>query len=102
MSEIGISAALARRAWDEQCRRRDKIFVKWDEISENPTPEGHKRCMHCLEAMPWEENCECLLAVGKDIRRKALAIWGPLAKQNPAQVRTRKKKKNDSQAALFS
>lgn len=91
---VGIAATIARKEWEELCRRRDWIFEKWDEALENPTPEGYKRCMNCYEAMPWDENCECLIETGKDIRRKALLAWGPGSENPPANPGTRKKKKN--------
>lgn len=99
---IGIAATIARKEWEELCRRRDWIFSKWDEAAENPTPEGYKRCMNCYETMPWDEYCECLIKTGEEIRRKASQVLADF--QNPpANPGTRKKKKksNDSQGTLF-
>jgi hypothetical protein len=39
-------------------------------------PSTHKKCMHCGEIMLWEEYCECLKEIGRDIRRKATETWG--------------------------
>jgi len=99
---VGIANAIARKEWEEKCRRRDWIFSKWDEAEENPTPEGHIRCMNCYETMPWGEYCECLKKTGEQIRMKALAS---LASDNPpANPDTRKKKKKGQdvrQGSLF-
>ncbi len=91
----GISAARARREWEEATARRDAQLLAF----ETPTPEGEKRCMTCWETMPIDVYCECLKAIGADIRRKAVQACAGLDRVKPRT--TRKKIKNEQQGRLF-
>lgn len=83
------------REWEESIKRRDAMFLAF----ETPTPEGHIRCMTCWETMPPGEYCECLKAIGKDIRKKAMSVFA----NEPPKPKARKKKRgtNDDQGRLF-
>ncbi len=44
-------------------------------VSVEEYPSTHKKCMQCGTIMLWEDNCECLKAMGREMRRKARETW---------------------------
>lgn len=95
--------------WQEEAAVREweagqKRIAKWQAASsEGPSPSGMKRCMNCYNTMLYDDYCECLRAVGKSIRLKAMKALVPVVKtEKKKRYKSAKQKEQDrNQRSLF-